>query len=41
MLDSGGHLMVGYGREVESTIADFLEKVEAGEPKVRPRRLSR
>lgn len=29
VLDSGGHLMIGRGAEVERAIADFLERVEA------------
>jgi 2-hydroxy-6-oxonona-2,4-dienedioate hydrolase len=36
VLDSGGHLMVGRGREVDGAIADFLETVETSSPKVRP-----
>jgi pimeloyl-ACP methyl ester carboxylesterase len=41
VFDSGGHLMVGRGREVDGLIADFLENVVASEPKVRRRRRSR
>ncbi len=40
VLDSGGHLMVGHGREVEGAIADFLEGVETGGGNVSPLRRS-
>ena len=34
VLDRGGHLMVGRGREVDGTIADFLESIGTRESKI-------
>ena len=34
VLDSGGHLMVGRGREVDGTIADFLESIGTRDSKI-------